>query len=242
MLSPILFWEVLYFMHRFSTSSHCACFLIGIIVFFFLPLIPWSVQNVHGADVTLAWDPNPEANLKGYKVYYGSTGGNYSFMVDAGNRTSLTISGLEAGKTYYFAATAYGPAGEESDLSDELRYDTPQADSSILSPTKAANATAIYTINASAGPNGSISPSGDITVRRGSNQTFIIRPGRGYRIGRVDIDAAYMYYVTSHTFTRINANHTIRAEFESIWSYKKKTDGIPFVPLIKDSRFSPARR
>jgi hypothetical protein len=229
-------------MHRFSTSSHRACFLIAIVVSFFLPLTPWSVQNVHGADITLSWDPNPEANLKGYKVYYGPASGNYSFMVDAGNRTSLTISGLEARKTYYFAATAYGPAGEESDLSDELRYDTPQTDSSTLSPAKAANATAIYTINALAGPNGSISPSGDITVRRGSSQTFIIRPSRGYRIGRVDIDGVYMNYVASHTFTRINANHTIRAEFESIWSYKKKTDGIPFVPLIQDSRFSPARR
>ena len=217
-------------MHRFSISSQCVCFLMGILISFFLLPVPLSVQNVHGADVTLAWDPNPEANLKGYKVYYGSASGNYSFMVDVGNWTSLTISGLEAGKTYYFAATAYGPAGEESGMSDELRYDTPRPDSHFLSPTNASNGAASYTINASAGPNGSISSSGIITVRRGSSKTFIIRPNRGYRVGRVNIDGVSMNYVTSHTFTQINANHTIRAEFESIWNKTKKTDMTPFNP------------
>jgi hypothetical protein len=217
-------------MHRFSISSQCVYFLIGILVSIFLPIGPSSAQNAHGADVTLAWDPNPEANLKGYKVYYGSASGNYSFMVDVGNWTSLTISGLEAGKTYYFAATAYGPAGEESGMSGELRYDTPRPDSHFLSPTNASNGAASYTINASAGPNGSISSSGNITVRRGSSKTFIIRPNRGYRVGRVNIDGVSMNYVTSHTFTQINANHTIRAEFESIWNKTKKTDMTPFNP------------
>ncbi len=206
-------------------------------VFLSLLLSPWSVQNVDGADVTLAWDPNPEANLKGYKVYYGSASGSYSFMVDTGNRTSLTISGLAAGKTYYFAATAYGYAGEESEMSHELRYDTPIADSRSLSPAHASNGiSAGYTIHASAGPNGTISPSGNIAVRRGSSQTFIIRPDRGYRIGRVNIDGATIHFVTSHSFTQINANHTIRAEFESIRSRKNTA---PAVPLMRDSRHHP---
>jgi hypothetical protein len=203
---------------------------MGILISFFLLPIPLSAQDVHGANVTLAWDPNPEANLKGYKVYYGSASGNYSFMVDVGNWTSLTISGLEAGKTYYFAATAYGPAGEESGMSGELRYDTPRPDSHFLSPTNASNGAASYTINASAGPNGSISSAGVTTDRRCSSKTFIIRPNRGYRVGRVNIDGVSMNYVTSHTFTQINANHTIRAEFESIWNKTKKTDMTPFNP------------
>lgn len=224
-------------MHRFSISSRRVCFLVGTFVFLSLFLFPWSVQNVDGADVTLAWDPNPEANLKGYKVYYGSASGSYSFMVDAGNRTSLTISGLAAGKTYYFAAQAYGYAGEESEMSHELRYATPTADNRSLSPAHAANdISAGYTIHASAGPNGTISPSGNIAVRRGSSQTFIIRPDRGYRSGRVNIDGATIHCVTSHSFTQINANHTIRAEFESIRSRKNTA---PAVPLMRDSRHHP---
>lgn len=269
-------------MHRFSISSPHVFFLMGILISFSLLLIPLSVQNVHGADVTLAWDPNPEANLKGYKVYYGSASGSYSLMVDAGNRTSLTISGLEEGKIYYFTATAYGAAGEESCMSDEIQYDAPRPDSHFLSPAKASEDPASYTIQASArptdsisssgnivfrrrisdklryntprpdmhffspakspedpagytiqasaGPNGSISSSGNITARRGSSKTFIIRPNKGFRVGRVNIDGVSMNYVASHTFTQINANHTIRAEFEPIWNKTKKTDMTPDNP------------
>ncbi len=101
-------------MHRFSIRTPRVCFLIGILPSLFLLFIPLSVQHVHGASVTLAWDSGPESNLAGYKLYYGTASGSYSMMVDAGNRTSLTISSLEAGKTYYFTATAYGTGGEES--------------------------------------------------------------------------------------------------------------------------------
>jgi hypothetical protein len=211
-------------MHRFSTSSPCVWFLIGILAAFFLLFIPLGAQHVHGASVTLAWDPNPEGNLAGYKVYYGTASGSYSVKVDVGNWTSLTISYLEAGRTYYFAATAYDAAGEESGKSNELRYDTPGTDSSSLSPAKASNGSAGYTIYASAGPNGSIWPSGYITVRRGSSATYLIRPKSGYRIGRVHIDGVSMNYVTLHTFKQINANHKITAEFEPVWSNRKKTD------------------
>jgi hypothetical protein len=199
------------------------CFLIGIPPLLFLLFIPLSVQSAHGASVTLAWDPNPESYVAGYKVYYGTASGSYSLTVDVGSWTSLTISGLEAGKTYYFAATAYDTAGDESGMSSELRYDTPSPASNFLSPANGSYDTAIYTIIASAGPNGSISSSGNVVVRRGSNKTFIIRPQFGYRIGRVNIDGVYINYVTSHTFTHINANHTIRAEFEPIWNtYRRK--------------------
>jgi hypothetical protein len=209
--------------HPFSICSQRVCLLIGILASFFLLFIPLSVQSAHGASVTVAWDPNPEAYVAGYKVYYGSASGSYSSMVDVGNWTSLTISGLGAGKTYYFAATAYDTAGDESGMSSELRYDTPSPASNFLSPANGSYDTANYTISASAGPNGSISSSGNVIVRRGSNKTFIIRPNRGYRIGRVNIDGVCINYVTSHTFKQINANHTIRAEFEPIWNtYRKK--------------------
>jgi len=210
-------------MHRFSISTPRACFLIGILSSLFLLFIPLSVQHVHGASVTLAWDSSPATNLAGYKIYYGTASGSYSMMVDAGNCTSLAISSLDAGKSYYFAATAYGTGGEESGMSNELRYDTPRPVGNVFSPATAPNGKDSYAINASAGPNGSISPSGNITVRNGSSRTFVIRPQIGYRIGRVNIDGVYINYVTSHTFKQIKANHTIKAEFEPIWNiYRKK--------------------
>ena len=54
--------------------------------------------NIDSAEVTLAWDPHTEPDLTGYKIYYGSSSGNYASSVDTGNRTSYTLSSLEDGK------------------------------------------------------------------------------------------------------------------------------------------------
>jgi hypothetical protein len=51
--------------------------------------------------------------------------GTYTDMVNPGNATSVTISGLVAGATYYFAATSYDILGMESDFSNEASYTVP---------------------------------------------------------------------------------------------------------------------
>ena len=70
-----------------------------------------------------------------------------------------------------------------------------------------------YTITASAGTGGSISPSGSNSVNSGSYKTFIITPGTGYSTGSVKIDGISISPITSYTFNNINANHTISASF-----------------------------
>jgi hypothetical protein len=75
--------------------------------------------------VTLAWDANSEP-VAGYKVYYGVGSQVYPFVVVAGDVTSLTLSNLQEGVTYYFAATAYNSAGLESDFSAEINYLVPR--------------------------------------------------------------------------------------------------------------------
>ncbi len=76
--------------------------------------------NNHSAQVVLSWDPNKEADIAGYKIYYGSSSGDYGPSVDVGNRTNFTITGLENGKTYYFVTTAYNNLGSESAYSAEI--------------------------------------------------------------------------------------------------------------------------
>jgi hypothetical protein len=76
----------------------------------------------HGAEVTLAWDANSEPDVVGYKLYYGTASGNYSQSIDAGNTTQITITGIQAGVTYYFAATAYNAQAGESGFSKEVSY------------------------------------------------------------------------------------------------------------------------
>ncbi|MBW2631825.1 MAG: choice-of-anchor D domain-containing protein, partial [Deltaproteobacteria bacterium] len=86
-----------------------------------LILVPLSSHNVRAADIALGWNPNPEPDIAGYKIYYGFDSRDYSEMVDVGHFTTCIIGDLESGVTYYFAATAYNAAGE-SDYSDEVMY------------------------------------------------------------------------------------------------------------------------
>ena len=70
-----------------------------------------------------------------------------------------------------------------------------------------------YTIKATAGVNGAISPSGSVSVREGRNQTFTITPNTGYAISNVKIDGKSVGAVKSYTFENVKGNHTIEAIF-----------------------------
>jgi C1A family cysteine protease len=70
-----------------------------------------------------------------------------------------------------------------------------------------------YTITASAGTGGTISPSGSVTVSQGASQTFAIAASSGYQIAGVTVDGTSVGLVSSYTFSNVTANHTIAATF-----------------------------
>ena len=70
-----------------------------------------------------------------------------------------------------------------------------------------------YTITASAGEHGSISPSGEVTVTEGENQTFAITPDAGYKVKDVKVDGVSVGAVTEYTFENVSADASIEAEF-----------------------------
>ena len=70
-----------------------------------------------------------------------------------------------------------------------------------------------YTIKATAGVNGSISPSGNVSVREGRDQTFTITPDKGYAVAKVLIDSKNVGAVKSYTFENVRKNHTIEVVF-----------------------------
>ncbi len=78
------------------------------------------------------------------------------------------------------------------------------------------NGTQTYTISATAGPGGIISPSGSSSVNYGSSQTYTITPNSGYIVGNVTVDGASVGAVSSYTFSNITAPHTISATFTAI--------------------------
>jgi uncharacterized membrane protein YgcG len=101
--------------HRLLLSG-CLCALV--LLFLAAPAL--------SADVTLAWDPNSEADLEGYGVYFklGASGPPYDLfgyvtlqeLNDPDNPT-FAVTGLAKGSSYYFTVTAYDTAGNESGYS-----------------------------------------------------------------------------------------------------------------------------
>jgi hypothetical protein len=72
-----------------------------------------------------------------------------------------------------------------------------------------------YTITATAGTGGSISPSGSVKVNHGANKTFTITPNTGYQILDVMVDNVSKGAIKTYTFTNVTANHTISATFKA---------------------------
>ncbi len=70
-----------------------------------------------------------------------------------------------------------------------------------------------FSITASAGSGGSISPSGTSTVSYGDSKSFTITPANGYKVDRVIVDGVNKGALTSYTFSNIKAAHSISVSF-----------------------------
>ena len=150
----------------------------------------FAQQAYAAAQATVAWNADT-AQVAGYDVYYGTSSGNYTTTLNAGNTTSATLQNLSA-QTYYIALTAYNSNNVQSGYSPELVVDS---------------------LTASAGSGGTISPSGTFFQSQGASQTFTITPSAGYTTANVLVDGTSVGAVSSYTFSNIAANHTISATF-----------------------------
>ena len=83
----------------------------------------------------------------------------------------------------------------------------------MLTPLGASHTHTYYTIKATVGVNGSISPSGNVSVREGRDQTFTITPDKGYAVSNVKIDGKSIGAVKSYTFENVKKSHTIEVIF-----------------------------
>ena len=100
------------------------CLMLLMVMF-----LAWCTPT-YALDVTLQWDANTEADLAGYRVYYkaetsgpsyngtGAVEGNSP--IDVGNRTEITLHGLDEDVTYFFAVTAYNTDQLESGFSNQV--------------------------------------------------------------------------------------------------------------------------
>ncbi len=70
-----------------------------------------------------------------------------------------------------------------------------------------------YTITATAGPNGAITPAGPVVVTHGAGRTFLVDPDSGYHLDSLLIDGVPVDSTGSFTFVNVTADHDIAASF-----------------------------
>lgn len=85
------------------------------------------VAHALAGEAQLTWDASttnsngsPLTDLAGYAIHYWTGDSSIAEIVDAGNQTTYTLTGLTAGETYMIAVTAYDSDGNESDYSNVL--------------------------------------------------------------------------------------------------------------------------
>lgn len=155
--------------------------------------VSFSVNEIY-YDLTVDLDGGDGATLS------GSFPGGEVIDIDAGSKNNYTFSGW---------TTSNG--GTFADSSAAITtFTMPHADTTIT----ASWIRTLYTIDASAGNGGTISPSGKNTVQAGDNSEYTITPSDGYVISDVKIDGNSIGAVSTYTFDYVQQSHTIEATFK----------------------------
>ena len=93
-----------------------------------------NLPPVSKGEIDLVWDrttmneDNSAASIRGYKIYIGTSAGNYNKTISesvVGNFIDHRVSNLNSGVTYYFAVAAVSNDGIESNKSSEISYTMP---------------------------------------------------------------------------------------------------------------------
>lgn len=107
-------------LHKVASRQQNSRFFLLLIVLFGLAPVFFNPGESKAEQVTLAWDPNTEADLAGYRIHLGTASEAYNTVIDVGNQTNFTVTNLNRGTTYFFSVTAYNTQGYESDYSNEV--------------------------------------------------------------------------------------------------------------------------
>ena len=174
-----------------------------------------SGSNNTSASVTLAFQVDPKQYLVTVSGSYAQITGAGSYAKDA----TVTIdAGTHSGYTFDGWTSADGVKFANAD-SEKTTFTMPDKAVTVTANwTKKSSGGGgpsydYYTITASAGTGGSISPSGSVSVREGRDKTFTITPDSGYHISDVLVDGKSVGAVTSYTFENVQKKHTIEAVF-----------------------------
>jgi len=155
-----------------------------------------------------------------YAVGYQYSENEYIATLWTDGVAAELVGGSEGNSVFVYDGDVY-VAGENWDTSKALLWVNGTA------TTLATNGVAYsvfvveksYTITATAGTNGTITPNGEVIVSVGKNQTFTFSANSGYEIEKVLIDGTNdtaAVTAGTYTFENVTADHTISVSFKSI--------------------------
>ena len=142
-------------------------------------------------------------------VTNGSGTGQYA----QGETVTITAGAAPSGQQFKEWEVVSGTITLASSTSETTTFTMPAEAVSVKANYEAIPVTG-YTITATAGANGSITPSGAVGVAAGGSQTFTISPSSGYVIDTLKVDGLEVTATTSYTFSEVNSNHTIEVNFK----------------------------
>ncbi len=172
---------------------------------------PWLLSPnfnpiVNANPVSLNWQLTiSNIDLPAGAAYHLQVSKSSSFSaleLDASGLTVKTYSFTAAASTTYFWRVRVESGANYSDWS-----------SGWFSTTADLPTGQTYSITASAGSGGTISPTGAVAVGSGNNQVFTITPSLGYHLSDLQVDGSHVDSTTSYTFINVTASHTISATF-----------------------------
>ncbi len=156
----------------------------------------WPVGSVHA----IGWTATDNVGVANVDLDY-STNGGASFANAIAHGISNTGS---------YAWTVPGTPS----TTVRVRVLARDADGNVAADSSHANLTiAGWTITATAGANGAISPSGAVGVADGATPAFTISPNTGYSVADVLVNGVSVGAVSSYTFAPVHSNQTIAASF-----------------------------
>ena len=155
------------------------------------------------------------------KASYGSLDPNNH--ADLKHIDAKAATAAEEGNIAYWYCEACGKYFSDNAATKEIT----QAETVIPKRQSSGSGYSYYAIKATAGAGGSISPSGNVSVREGRDQTFTITPDKGYAVANVKIDGKSIGAVKSYTFENVRRTHTIEVIF-------MKANGTPQTGVFVD--------
>ncbi len=108
--------------------------------------------------------------------------------------------------------------GRVATMSPDSGTSVPEGSTVVLSVSKGKNEVKSFTISVTVGQGGSVSPNGSVKVESGSSASFTITPNTGYEVREVKVDGVDVGAVTSYSFSRVTANHTLYVVFQKTTS------------------------